>query len=117
MLLSLSEILVRQQGAVSEEALEYFNWVRIRAGLREITTEDFDSVEEFLDLLLLERGHEFWAEGHRRTDLIRFGKFVEYARKYNGSTTVQDYMTLMPLPQSVINEGKGLVIQNPGYSK
>ena len=116
-LLSLSEILVRRQGTVGEEALECFNRVRTRAGLREITTEDFDSTEEFLDLLLLERGHEFWAEGHRRTDLIRFGKFVEYARTYNGSTTVQDYMTLMPLPQSIINEGKGLVAQNPGYSK
>jgi len=114
-LLSLSEILVRQTNAVSGEALGYLNQVRVRAGLRELETADYTDADEFLDILLLERGQELWGEGSRRSDLIRFGKFVEYAIKYNGSTTVQDYMTLMPLPQSIINEGRGAVIQNPGY--
>ena len=49
-------------------------------------------------------------------DLIRFGKFVEYAKKYNKSTTVKDYMVLMPIPQDVITEGRGKVLQNPGYN-
>lgn len=114
-LLSLSEILVRQTNIVSSEALGYLNQVRVRAGLRELRAIDYANAEEFLDMLLLERGKELWGEGTRRSDLIRFEKFVEYAKKYNGSTTVQEYMTLMPLPQSIINEGRGAVIQNPGY--
>lgn len=55
----------------------------------------------------MERGHELWFEGVRRSDLIRYGRYIEYVRKYKNSPTVQDYMTLMPLPQSVINESKG----------
>lgn len=116
MLLSLSEIIARQSG-VTDEALDCINQVRNRAGLRNLEHGvDYDTTEEFLDLILLERGHELWGEGSRRSDLIRFGKFVEYARKYNGSTTVEDHMVLMPLPQAIINEGKGKVIQNPGYN-
>ena len=90
-LLSLSEILVRQNNEVSSESLELLNRIRRRAGIKDIKPTDYTSPEEFLDLLLLERGHEFWAEGHRRADLIRFGKFVEYAKK-NGipvSTTAK----------------------------
>lgn len=116
-LLSLSEIIARQSG-VTKEALDCINEVRNRAGLADLVqNSDFTTTEEFLDLLLLERGHELWAEGTRRSDLIRFGKFVEYAEKYNGSTTVKDYMVLMPIPQSIINEGKGKVLQNPGYNE
>ena len=115
-LLSLSEIIARQSG-VTDEALDCINQVRNRAGLRNLEHGvDYETTEEFLDLILLERGHELWGEGSRRSDLIRFGKFVEYARKYNGSTTVEDHMVLMPLPQAIINEGKGKVIQNPGYN-
>ena len=115
-LLSLAEIIARQ-GSVTKEALDCINEVRTRAGINNLEMNtDFTSPEEFLDLVLLERGHELWAEGSRRSDLIRYGKFVEYAQKYNGSTTVKDYMVLMPLPQAIINEGKGQVIQNPGYN-
>ena len=69
----------------------------------------------FLEKVLEERGHELWFEGARRTDLIRYGKYIEYAKKYRGSVTAKDYMNVMPLPQSVINEGKGIVLQNPEY--
>lgn len=37
------------------------------------------------------------------------------ARKYKGSVTAQDYMTVMPLPQAVIDESKGKIAQNQGY--
>lgn len=72
-------------------------------------------MDAFLETVLLERGKELWFEGARRTDLIRYGKYIEYAKKYKGSTTAKDYMTLMPLPQSVIDESKGKIAQNPGY--
>ncbi len=111
----LSEAIVRQNNAVTEEALDLLNQVRTRAGIPAYTLSDIKDVQDFLDKVLEERGHELWFEGARRTDLIRHGKYIEYARKYRNSVTAQDYMNLMPLPQSVINESKGQVIQNPGY--
>ncbi len=114
-LLSLSEIIVRQDGAVNQEARDLLNRVRTRANISEIKSSDYASADEFLDLILLERGHELWGEGFRRQDLIRYGKFVDYARIYNESETVQDYMVLFPLPTSVIVEGRGKVLNNPGY--
>lgn len=109
----LSEAIVRQR-QVTEEAVELLNRIRSRAGLSTYKVADFKSPEDFLEALLLERGHEFFFEGVRRTDLIRYGKYIEYARK-KGSTTTKDNFVLMPLPQAVINESKGQVIQNPGY--
>jgi hypothetical protein len=111
----LSEAIVRKNNAVTQEAVDLLNTIRIRAGITPYTTGDFNGASDFLDKVLLNRGQELWWEGYRRSDLIRHGKFVEFARTYKGSTTVQDYMTLMPIPQSAINEGKGQVIQNPGY--
>lgn len=111
----LSEAIVRQGNAVTKEAVDLLNEVHTRAGLKAYTTSDFASPEAFLEAVLTERGHELWFEGARRTDLIRYGRYIEYARKYRGSVTAEDYMNLMPLPQAVINESKGKIAQNPGY--
>lgn len=110
-----AEALARANKSITTEALDCLNAVHQRAGLPAYQMSDFTSVDDFLEKVLLERGHELWFEGARRTDLIRYGKYIEYAKKYKGSTTAQDYMTLMPLPQSVIDESKGKVAQNPGY--
>lgn len=111
----LAEAECRADNRVSEEAVSLLNRVHQRAGLAPYKLSDFASSEAFLDAVLLERGHELWFEDCRRTDLIRYGKYIEYAKKYRHSTTAADYMTLMPLPQSIIDEGKGQVVQNPGY--
>ena len=111
----LSEAIVRQNNTVTSEALDLLNRVHTRAGLPAYTMADVKDTQDFLDKVLEERGHELWFEGARRTDLIRYGKYIEYAKEYRHSVTAQDYMTLMPIPQSVINESKGQVIQNPGY--
>ena len=110
-----AEALVRAGNAITQEALDCLNAVHTRAGLTAYQMSDFTDANDFLDKVLLERGHELWFEGARRTDLIRYGKYIEYAKKYKGSTTAQDYMNVMPLPQSVIDESKGKIAQNPGY--
>lgn len=110
-----AEALVRAGNAITQEALDCLNAVHTRAGLTAYKMSDFTDANDFLDKVLLERGHELWFEGARRTDLIRYGKYIEYAKKYKGSTTAKDYMTVMPLPQSVIDESKGKIAQNPEY--
>ena len=71
--------------------------------------------------LLLERGHEFYLEGLRRQDLIRFGKYVEYANKRidtinkqegRGYFNVHDGHNRFWIPQSFIDESKGAIKQN-----
>ncbi len=111
----LAEAIARNANAVTDEALGYLNDVHTRAGLAAYELSDFSGLQDFLDELLDERGRELWFEGCRRTDLIRHGKFVEYCRDRKGSTTVDEHMELFPIPQSVINEGKGVVAQNPDY--
>lgn len=111
----LAEAIVRDGNAVTNEAVDLLNRVHTRAKLDEYQMSDFTGVDDFLEKVLEERGHELWFEGARRTDLIRYGKYIEYAKKYRGSVTAKDYMNVMPLPQSVINEGKGIVLQNPEY--
>lgn len=111
----LAEAECRRANTVTDEAVELLNKVHTRAGLDAFKRNDFASTQAFLDSVLIERGHELWYEGCRRSDLIRYGKYIEYARKYKGSTTAEDYMNLMPLPQAIIDEGKGQVKQNEGY--
>ena len=111
----LSEAIVRKNNVVTQEAVDLLNTIRIRAGIEIYTLGSFKNTNEFYEKLLLNRGQEFWFEGLRRSDLIRHGKYIEYARKYKKSVTTKPEFVLMPLPQSAINEGKGVIIQNPGY--
>lgn len=111
----LSEAIVRQGNIVTKEALDLLNMVHERAGLKGYEMKEFAGTDIFLDTILEERGHELWFEGVRRSDLIRYGKYIEYARKYKGSVTAQDYMNLMPLPQAIIDESKGAIANNPEY--
>jgi hypothetical protein len=108
-LLSLAEAINEQAGPTAE-ALGYANMVRERSELEPWSglTQD-----EFRDSLLAERGREFYSEGLRRQDLIRHGKFIEYALA--DGAEAEPHEVLFPIPQSVINEGEGVVIQNCGY--
>lgn len=64
-----------------------------------------------LDNLLDERGREFYWEGFRRTDLLRFGKFLEptQLRGKSGSERV-----LFPIPAKSLASNPNLK-QNDGY--
>lgn len=118
-LLSLAECIARNSG-VNSEAEDCLNQVRRRAGLGDIMGYN---TNDFLDAILAERGHEFFLEGLRRQDLIRFGKYAEYANirinaanaaggNYYNVTSVHNRY---PIPQAFIDESKSAIIQNPGY--
>ncbi len=122
-LLSLAECICRNSGGPTPEAVELVNRVRTRAKLPELSGAAVSSKDGFLEAILSERGHEFYMEGFRRQDLIRFGKYVEYANariaKANeagkGYFTVDDSHDRMYIPNSFIKESKDQIRQNPGY--
>lgn len=101
-------------GSISQ-ALTYVNDVRTRSGATAITQSDL-----ILDFILDERGRELNFEGHRRTDLIRFGKFTggSYLWPWKGNaqngTSIPDTYKLFPLPLTALDANPNLT-QNPGY--
>lgn len=95
-------------------ALGYVNQLRTRAGasaLGAITAEE----------ILNERARELYWEGFRRTDLIRYNRFVEnaYLWPYKGGvaagTGVGNFRKLYPIPANVVLASKGVIEQNTGY--
>ncbi|AWK04044.1 RagB/SusD family nutrient uptake outer membrane protein [Flavobacterium crocinum] len=96
-------------------ALGYVNKIRLRAGAGIVSTSDLT-----LDFILDERARELFWECHRRTDLIRFGKFTGGSKIWqwkggvkNGSST-DSFRDLMPIPSTAIQANPTLK-QNPGY--
>lgn len=65
-----------------------------------------------LTILLNERGFELYWEGHRRNDLIRFGKYCEVRQEKEHETPT--YKLLLPIPVSAL-EANSQLSQNPGY--
>ncbi len=105
-------------GGDAATALNYVNLVRARAYAGpsgNITAGQLD-----LPFILAERGRELLFEGHRRTDLIRFGEFTSanYLWQWKGGvmngTSVGDFRQLMPIPSTEIINNPTLK-QNPGY--
>jgi hypothetical protein len=108
-LLSIAEAINEQRGP--DEAYAYINEVRNRAELGDLSGL---TKEQLKDAILAERGFELFAEGFRRQDLIRHGKFIENALA-RGKVNAQPHMVLMPIPSSVVIESKNVVAQNTGY--
>lgn len=63
--------------------------------------------------LLDEWGREFFAEGRRRMDLIRFGKF-NTANWWDKQADADAHTAIFPIPLDALNANPAL-IQNPGY--
>jgi hypothetical protein len=117
----LAEAIVRNGNAVTQEAIELLNRVRTRAlPAKPYTQANAGNPTAFYTAVLQERAFELYWEGCRRQDLVRHGEYVsamenKAQRVGNQSTMVTANHARFPLPQSVINEGKGAIKQNPGY--
>jgi starch-binding outer membrane protein, SusD/RagB family len=102
-------------GTSIPQALTYVNNVRTRSNATTISTGELT-----LNFILDERGRELNFEGHRRTDLIRFGKFAggAYLWPWKGGeadgTSISSNYNLFPIPSTALESNPNL-IQNPGY--
>ncbi|NNF35321.1 MAG: RagB/SusD family nutrient uptake outer membrane protein [Saprospiraceae bacterium] len=106
-LLMLAEASCARNGGISvtEDVLDAYNQVRIRAG---IETAGSVTIEEVYD----ERRREFAFEGHRWFDLLRSGKVRETMLLHGKA--MQEFNVLFPIPSQEIAINKNLT-QNPGY--
>jgi starch-binding outer membrane protein, SusD/RagB family len=105
-------------GGDANTALGYINNLRLRAYGN--TSGNISLAQLTTDFILDERARELYWEGFRRTDLIRYNKFVEagYLWPWKGGVAagrgMPAYLKLYPLPSSDVNANPNLV-QNPGY--
>jgi hypothetical protein len=113
--LMYAEATLRGGGGDLNTAIGYMNSLRNRGG------KTFGKVTSInLDFILNERGRELFWEGHRRTDLIRFGRFSDgtYVWPWKGGvmdgTATASYLNVFPIPASDINANPNLS-QNAGY--
>ena len=98
-------------------ALGLINQLRTRAYGN--TTGNITDGQLNLDFVLSERSREMYWEGTRRTDLIRFKKYVSgYDWPFKGGvqngTSVDANKVIFPIPNNIIVINPNLT-QNPGY--
>lgn len=115
--LNVAEAVARGgAGSSKGEAIGYINLLRERA----YGNDNGNVVDYDLNFVLDERGRELYWEGFRRTDLIRYDKFVSasYLWPWKGGSNsgrgVDARYNLYPIPASDITANPNLK-QNPGY--
>lgn len=97
-------------------AAGYINGLRTRASLSAPT---ITASQVTADLVLTERAKELYWEGHRRQDLIRFGKYLsgynwEWKGGVQAGATLPEYRLLFAIPANELRSNSNLK-QNEGY--
>ena len=100
-------------GGDKAKALEYVNYIRERAGLNAWNAGELTAVS-----LQDERCRELYTESVRRSDLIRYGKWISgynwnWKNKVKGGADFNSNFTLYPLPSSIVQLAG--YEQNKGY--
>ena len=112
MYLTRAEALYRL-GVNDKLAKDDVNELRKRANAEEITSIN-------LDMLIDEWCREFYMEGRRRSDLVRFGLFTgsRYIWDFKGGvstgTSVDKRFNVYPIPATDVSNNPNMT-QNPGY--
>ena len=101
-----------------DDAVKDINLVRERAYGN--NTGDITAGQVTDQFLLDERGREFYYEGQRRTDLVRFGQFTNgsYTWQWKGNTfngtQTDKHLNIFPIPGDEVSANPN-ISQNPGY--
>ena len=123
-MLLYAEILNELQGP-GDEALQYLNAIRGRAGIPAYTLEAIPTKYQFREAVRSERRLELAFENQRFYDLLRWGTAVSTINNFLASepfygaysyvvNPIEEWQLLLPIPVSVKNINKD-VAQNPGY--
>jgi hypothetical protein len=120
--LMYAEAVLRGGTGGNYDALTLVNAIRTRPG--DVAAGNapgaITSGQLTLDFILDERARELYWEGHRRTDLIRFGKYTgsAYLWPWKGGvkngTGIDDKRAIFPIPAADIANNPNLK-QNDGY--
>ena len=114
--LIVAEASMRENGGTStQETIDAMKAIRHRAGADETKTSY--TLTDIRD----EWAREFWFEGRRRIDLVRFGDFggsTSYNWDWKGGmkegTKIDEYRNIFPIPANDVNANSNLK-QNPKY--
>jgi starch-binding outer membrane protein, SusD/RagB family len=107
-------------GGDAATALTYINLIRARAGATAFSASDLTPAATGLQNILNERGRELYWEGHRRTDLVRYGLLTSgtYLWPWKGGvasgTAVDSKYNIFPIPTTNRTTNPNLT-QNTGY--
>lgn len=112
--LMYAELAVVNSKGSKATALTYVNTLRARGGVSPVLESALNA-----NFILDERAKELYWEGHRRQDLIRFGKYLSgYNWQWKGGSitgaNLPESRLLFPIPNKYLNLNSNLT-QNPGY--
>lgn len=110
-LLTLAEAVNELQGP-QQEVIDLINSVRVRAKIEPITLAG-QTQQSVRDIIYQEREWEFFAEGKRREDQIRFGNFITKAVNERNKSA-KPHHVLFPIPEVELAANPNLR-QNDGY--
>ncbi|HKP77342.1 MAG TPA: RagB/SusD family nutrient uptake outer membrane protein [Longimicrobiaceae bacterium] len=115
--LMYAELFLRGAGGTQAQALTYVNAIRQRAYGN--TSGNITAAQLTLPFLKDERARELLWEGHRRTDLVRFGSFTtagiwQWKGGVKDGKVTEAFRDLYPIPASELTANPNLK-QNAGY--
>lgn len=109
MVTRLSEMyLISAEAKGRTAGLGRLNELRTKRGLPEIGVPATD--DAYIDAILAERRLELAGEGFRWFDLVRTGR-------YEATLGLDSRYNVLPIPEEQINRSKGVLKQNPVWSK
>lgn len=103
------------------KALVYLNEVRTRAGLETLSETSFQYSEQILAAIQDECARELFGEFQRKHDLVRWGLWYDYVKKYRGSEAkvaenLRPCHEYYPIPDEQITYSGG-ALDNKEYNK
>ena len=129
-LMRYTEILLMKAECINElngptaEAINIINMIRSRADLPDLTSAETADRSSFFKALVRERRHEFFYEGHRWLDLVRWGiaqevinTFLDVELPTEPTARMSEKHKLFPIPSQQIEiiGDESVLWQNPGW--